>query len=167
MKVPSKAVTGPVDLTISKQHVNTPLSGESGEFTVLQHASFTGISAGSGYRGATITLKGEGFVGTEEKPLKVYFGDAEAKVVSSTDKEIVIIVPEEATDGDNGVMVETAYELIEAVQVFNVLPSPKITNVSSSEEYIGAEVTITGENLPGRSKEYKSTVWWWRSYYRF
>ena len=152
VKVPSKAVTGPVDLTISKQHVNTPLSGESGEFTVLQHASFTGISAGSGYRGATITLKGEGFVGTEEKPLKVYFGDAEAKVVSFTDKEIVIIVPEEATDGDNGVMVETAYELIEAVQVFNVLPSPKITNVSSSEEYIGAEVTITGENFPEEVK---------------
>ena len=72
VKVPSKAVTGPVDLTISKQHVNTPLSGESGEFTVLQHASFTGMSAASGYRGATITLKGEGFVGTEEKPVKVY-----------------------------------------------------------------------------------------------
>lgn len=148
VKVPSKAVTGPVDLTISKQHVNTPLSGEAGEFTVLQHASFTGMSAASGYRGATITLKGEGFVGTEEKPVKVYFGDAEARVVSSTDKEIVIIIPEEATDGDNGVMVETAYELIEAVQVFNVLPSPKITNVSSTEEYIGAEVTITGENFP-------------------
>lgn len=148
VKVPAKATTGPIDLTISKQHVNTPLSGESGNFTVLQHASFTGISAEIGYRGAKVTLKGEGFIGTEEKPLKVYFGDAEAEVVSSTDKEIVIIVPQEATDGDNGVMVETTYELIEAVHVFNVLPSPKITNVSSSQEYIGAEITITGENFP-------------------
>lgn len=148
VKVPAKAATGPIDLAISKQHVNTPLSGESGNFTVLQHASFTGISAETGYRGAKVTLKGEGFVGTEEKPLKVYFGDAEAEVVNSTDKEIVIIVPQEATDGDNGVMVETTYELIEAVHVFNVLPSPKITNVSSSQEYIGAEITITGENFP-------------------
>lgn len=148
VKVPAKATTGPVDLTISKQHVNTPLSGESGKFTVLQHASFTGVSAESGYRGAKVTLKGEGFIGTGEKPLKVYFGDVEAEVVSSTDTEIVIIVPEEATTGDNGVMVETAYELIEAVYVFNVLPSPKITGVSSNEEYIGAEVTITGENFP-------------------
>ena len=148
VKVPAKATTGPVDLTISKQHVNTPLSGESGKFTVLQHASFTGVSAESGYRGAKVTLKGEGFIGTEEKPLKVYFGDVEAEVVSSTDTEIVIIVPEEATTGDNGVMVETAYELIEAVYVFNVLPSPKINSVSSNEEYIGAEVTITGENFP-------------------
>ncbi len=148
VKVPAKATTGPVDLTISKQHVNTPLSGESGKFTVLQHASFTGVSAESGYRGAKVTLKGEGFIGTGEKPLKVYFGDVEAEVVSSTDTEIVIIVPEEATTGDNGMMVETAYELIEAVYVFNVLPSPKITGVSSNEEYIGAEVTITGENFP-------------------
>lgn len=151
-KVPAKAVTGPIDLTISKQRVNTPLSTGSGEFTVLQHASFTEMSAVSGYRGATVTLKGEGFVGTDEKPLKVYFGDTEAEVVSSTNEEIVIIVPEEATNGDNAVMVETAYELIEAVQVFNVLPSPRITSVSSTEEYIGAEVTITGENFPEEVK---------------
>lgn len=155
VKVPAKATTGPVDLTISKQHVNTPLSGESGKFTVLQHASFTGVSAESGYRGAKITLQGEGFVGTDEKPLKVYFGDVEAEVVSFTDTEIVIIVPEEATTGDNGVMVETAYELIEAVYVFNVLPSPKITAVSSSEEYIGAEITITGENFPEKAENVK------------
>lgn len=155
VKVPAKATTGPVDLTISKQHVNTPLSGESGKFTVLQHASFTGVSAESGYRGAKITLQGEGFVGTDEKPLKVYFGDIEAEVVSYTDTEIVIIVPEEATTGDNGVMVETAYELIEAVYVFNVLPSPKITAVSSSEEYIGAEITITGENFPEKAENVK------------
>lgn len=155
VKVPAKAATGPVDLTISKQHVNTPLSGESGNFTVLQHASFTGISTETGYRGAKVTLTGEGFVGTDEKPLKVYFGDAEAEVVSSTDKEIVIIVPQEATNGDNGVMVETAYELIEAVHVFNVLPSPKITNVSSSQEYIGAEITITGENFPEEAENVK------------
>ncbi|WP_294548047.1 IPT/TIG domain-containing protein [uncultured Bacteroides sp.] len=157
VKVPVKATTGSVDLTISKQHVNTPLSGESGKFTVLQHASFTGVSAESGYRGAKITLQGEGFVGTDEKPLKVYFGDVEAEVVSYTDTEIVIIVPEEATDGDNGVMVETAYELIEAVHVFNVLPSPKIINVSSSEEYIGAEITITGENFPEKAENVKVT----------
>ena len=155
VRVPAKAATGPVDLTISKQHVNTPLSGESGVFTVLQHASFTEMSVGSGYRGAKITLKGEGFVGTVEKPLKVYFGDVEAEVVSSTDKEIVILVPQEATDGDNGVMVETAYELIEAVYVFNVLPSPRITHVSSREEYIGAEVTITGENFPEEAENVK------------
>ncbi|QIU95269.1 IPT/TIG domain-containing protein [Bacteroides faecium] len=155
VKVPAKATTGPVDLTISKQHVNTPLSGESGKFTVLQHASFTGVSSESGYRGAKVTLKGEGFIGTGEKPLKVYFGDVEAEVVSSTDTEIVIIVPEEATTGDNGVMVETAYELIEAVYVFNVLPSPKITGVSSNEEYIGAEVTITGENFPEEAGDVK------------
>ena len=155
VKVPAKATTGPVDLTISKQHVNTPLSGESGKFTVLQHASFTGVSAESGYRGAKITIQGEGFVGTDEKPLKVYFGDVEAEVVSFTDTEIVIIVPEEATTGDNGVMVETAYELIEAVYVFNVLPSPKITAVSSSEEYIGAEITITGENFPEKAENVK------------
>lgn len=155
VKVPAKAATGPIDLAISKQHVNTPLSGESGNFTVLQHASFTSISAETGYRGAKVTLKGEGFVGTEEKPLKVYFGDAEAEVVSSTDKEIVIIVPQEATDGDNGVMVETAYELIEAVHVFNVLPSPKITNVSSTQEYIGAEIIITGENFPEEAENVK------------
>ena len=147
-KVPAKAVTGPIDLTISKQHVNTPLSTGSGEFTVLQHASFTEMSAVSGYRGATVTLKGEGFVGTDEKSLKVYFGDTEAEVVSSTNEEIVIIVPEEATNGDNAVMVETAYELIEAVQVFNVLPSPVITEVSSESDYVGATVTITGENFP-------------------
>ncbi|WP_163270010.1 IPT/TIG domain-containing protein [Dysgonomonas sp. 511] len=138
VEVPEGAATGKINLQISEQKVNTP-----DEFTVLERATFTGLSPESGFRKGQVTLTGTNFGGNVEG-MTVLFGDKQATVVSCTNEEIVVTVPADAVIGSNVVSVETPYEKIETTQTFTVLPTPTVTSVSPAASYVGGTVTITG-----------------------
>lgn len=149
--VPKDAVTGPIKLQISKQEdINMPE-----DFTVLAHADFDELPWKSGYRGSRITLKGKNFVGKMANGavggtdgIKVFFEKIEAQIVSCTDTEIVVIVPESVEEGENVISIETPYEKVSMTRKFTILPTPTINKISATEGYVGAVITFTGENLP-------------------
>lgn len=141
IEVPEGAASGYIKLQISQQKVNTP-----DEFTVLERATFTGLSPESGYRKSQVTLTGTNF-GTDKSTITVLFGEKQATVVSCTNEEIVVTVPEDAEVGENVVTVKTSYETIETTQTFTVLPTPVVSTVSPANGYVGTEIVIAGNNF--------------------
>lgn len=141
IEVPQDAISGYIKLQISQQKVNTP-----DEFLVVKRATFTGISSENGYRKSQVTLKGTNF-GINKDAITVLFGEKQATILSCSNEEIVVVVPEDGLFGENIVSVKTPYETIATTHTFTINPTPTVTNISPSSGYVGTDVTLKGSNF--------------------
>jgi hypothetical protein len=100
--------------------------------------------------GTIVVIQGQGFNGL----LKVYFNefDAPFNIALNTDKNITILIPEdaptEATDPNvtNNIRIITDHG--EATYQFSIVaPPPAITGASNENALPGAEIVLTGTNL--------------------
>lgn len=93
--VPSFAVSGPISLKLWN---NDPVISTQ-SFTYLPGIEISSYSSEKGIKGDPLTIIGKNF-GTDTSAITVYFHDGvEADIVSLTDTEIVVTIPE---DGESG-----------------------------------------------------------------
>src|SRR5581483_10167308 len=99
-KVPQNATSGPVTVQIGNATSNTL------EFTVEQPPTITGISPNNGQAGQwPITISGSGFGDHKSNSSVMFWGDVPADVISWSENEIQVIVPDAATTGPISVQV--------------------------------------------------------------
>jgi len=99
-KVPQNATSGPVTVQIGNATSNTL------EFTVEQPPTITGISPNNGQAGQwPITISGSGFGDHKSNSSVMFWGDVPADVISWSENEIQVIVPDDATTGPISVQV--------------------------------------------------------------
>jgi len=107
----------------------------------------SGLTPAIDYEGAIVTITGKDF-GTLPKAVKVSFGGVQATdIVSCTDNKIEVKVPVGGASGDVSLQIWT--HVVDKVGEFTVIPAPKITSISSSNQdpsvaSPGDIVTITG-----------------------
>ena len=130
--VPPGATTGRVSVTNAAGSANS-----SAVFRVLP--AITGISPSSGAPGSTVTITGT----TLSDPAEVRIGSVRASVVSSSDSEVVITVPSDATT--NLITVRTGAGTASSASVFEVIRPPTITAFTPAAAPTGTEVTIDGQ----------------------
>lgn len=98
----------------------------------------------SGPPGTMVTIKGSGF-STDASAITVTFDSLEAEVVSATETEIQVIVPEGA---ESGAIIISIGETYTSGPNFTVQKkSPGISSVEPDSGTIGTEVTINGMNF--------------------
>ncbi len=98
--VPQNATSGPVTVQIGNATSNTL------EFTVEQPPTITGISPNNGQAGQwPITISGSGFGDHKSNSSVMFWGDVPADVISWSENEIQVIVPDDATTGPISVQV--------------------------------------------------------------
>ncbi len=131
--VPDEAATGNVRMEVD----GTELAGP--EFTLLE-LTFESVAPQSAAVGAEITITGNTF-GTDPTKVEVLFNDIEATIVSMTDTEIKVLVPEGATSGTLTVLSEDDG----SGKPFNVIPS--IVGINPASGPKETLVTITGTNF--------------------
>ncbi|MDM8159319.1 IPT/TIG domain-containing protein [Labilibaculum sp. K2S] len=105
----------------------------------------TGFSPASGYAGTLITIEGSDF-GDYKNAVSVFFNGVESDlIVSCKDDEIVAQVPDGAISGKISLKVWT--EIIDSIGSYIVIPSSKVSYLSSERGKPGDEVSIIGEKF--------------------
>lgn len=111
----------------------------------------TGMSPGMAFPTQRITITGADF-GTETEPVKVYFNGVLAdSVLSCTDNQIIVKVPDDAISGKITLTIWT--HTIDSIGNFIVMPLPTLESVISKGGIApniampGDEVWITGKNF--------------------
>ena len=148
IKVPTYAQSGEVKVTVNSVTSNGIF------FQVLNEdgspagppATITSLSPNSGYYGTQVTINGSGF-GNSQGTSTVTFNLAYAtNVISWSNTQIVVNVPNNATSGN---VVVTVNGVPSNDVRFDVLtpPNPTIKNLSPSTGTVGTTVTITGVNF--------------------
>lgn len=97
--------------------------------------------------GTQITLKGSDF-GELKGAITVYFNGVaapQANIISVTNEEIIVIVPDNATTGK--ITLKIWKNTKEFGDIFEFIPGAKITAVDKQRAKAGDVVTITGENF--------------------
>lgn len=118
------------------------------ELITFPPITFTGFSPTTGYPGTPITITGTNF-GDVMQAAKISFNEADVdlytEVVSYTDTEMVVLVPEYAGDGpiDLSVWTNTA----QSPTSFTYLPGVEIKGLSSDEAVVGDQISIFGANF--------------------
>ena len=153
VKAPKAEKAGAVDVTIVNPDGTTVTvaDGYTYDEEIIEKLEIYTVSPNSGYiiGGSKVTITGDRI----EAGAKVYFGDVEAKVDTTTsttkrtvtvpavDKEGMVNVTIENPDGETAVLTD-AYEYLP-------LPAPTITSISPNEGKLagGEIVTITGTGL--------------------
>lgn len=96
--------------------------------------------------GTEITIAGQNLSGAD---LVVSFNGIAATVLSASDTEIVVVVPETATDGS--ISVEVNGEIVSSSTTFDVTPAtqpaPVINDFTPAEGAVATPVTINGINF--------------------
>ncbi|TXN36775.1 hypothetical protein FVB32_00375 [Flagellimonas hymeniacidonis] len=93
--------------------------------------------------GTTVTITGTNFNGVPVNN-RVTFGGVLAQVVTATETELTVVVPEGATTGP--ISIAKAKFVVEG-PVFTVFPAPVITELSATGAAVGETVIITGQNF--------------------
>lgn len=163
VKVPENAQSGKINVEISGMQVNVPLTNG---FTVLKHATVSGLVTDEGYPGGIISVKG-----TELKPalleevevqsMKVVLlqGDktisAEVDGTQTTNELVVAKLPEDIQPGDYVVMVSTSFEevAVDAPLAFKVKEKPVVTSLSANQAYNGSKLVFNCEHIDGVTAE--------------
>lgn len=94
--------------------------------------------------GATVSIAGSNF-GDRTEPVSVNFSGIAGEIVTVTDNEITVLVPEEAVTGELTVKVWLSEKAFE--EGFIVIPGAKITSYSSTSVSPGDIVSIIGMNF--------------------
>ncbi len=93
--------------------------------------------------GTTVTITGTNFNGVPVNN-RVTFGGVLAQVLTATENELTVVVPEGATTGP--ISIAKAKFVVEG-PVFTVFPAPVITELSATGAAVGETVIITGQNF--------------------
>lgn len=146
VKVPEFATTGNVTLKINDTEIVTDevftVKEKEPEVTELL---VTGFSPMEGYAFNEVTISGYNF-GSSVNGVKIEFNGVEAEeIVSVSDNEMKVIVPEGATTGP--IKVKVASEEYTTTDVFTCNEGATITSISPTEAWAGDIITITGENF--------------------
>lgn len=163
VKVPENAQSGKINVEISGIQVNVPLTNG---FTVLKHATVSGLVAGEGYPGGVISVKGSELKpalleDVEVQPMKVLLvqGDktisAEVDGTQTTNELVVAKLPEDIQPGDYVVTVSTSFEEVatDAPLAFKVKEKPVVTSLSANSAHNGDELIFSCEHIDGVTAE--------------
>lgn len=163
VKVPENAQSGKIEVEISGIQVNVPLING---FTVLKHATVSGLVASEGYSGGIISVKGTELKPTlleevEVQPMKVLLvqGDktisAEVDGTQTTNELVLAKLPEDIQPGDYVVMVSTSFEEVatDAPLAFKVKEKPVVKSLSANKAYNGSELVFNCEHIDGVTAE--------------
>lgn len=163
VKVPENAQSGKINVEISGIQVNVPLTNG---FTVLKHATVSGLVAGEGYPGGVISVKGSELKpalleDVEVQPMKVLLvqGDktisAEVDGTQTTNELVVAKLPEDIQPGDYVVTVSTSFEEVatDAPLAFKVKEKPVVTSLSANSAHNGDELIFNCEYIDGVTAE--------------
>lgn len=163
VKVPENAQSGKINVEISGIQVNVPLTNG---FTVLKHATVSGLVAGEGYPGGVISVKGSELKpalleDVEVQPMKVLLvqGDktisAEVDGTQTTNELVVAKLPEDIQPGDYVVTVSTSFEEVatDAPLAFKVKEKPVVTSLSANSAHNGDELIFNCEHIDGVTAE--------------
>lgn len=163
VKVPENAQSGKINVEISGIQVNVPLTNG---FTVLKHATVSGLVAGEGYPGGVISVKGSELKpalleDVEVQPMKVLLvqGDktisAEVDGTQTTNELVVAKLPEDIQPGDYVVTVSTSFEEVatDAPLAFKVKEKPVVTSLSANSAHNGDELIFNCEHIDGATAE--------------
>lgn len=159
VKVPENATSGKIKLEISGKNVSLPLTNG---FTVLQHATVTGLVSTEGYAGGNIEIGGTNLLpellekGVELKPIKVTLNKGvdviELKVNEETDNErIVAKLPENISAGEYTVSVSTSFEdiITDSPLKYTIKEKPAVTDVTPDKAHVGTTIQIACDNIEG------------------
>jgi RHS repeat-associated protein len=102
VNVPQGATTGPLTVVVN----GVPSSAMT--FTVVDPASISSVSPGSGPIGSSVTVTGDGFGPTQSDSVLTFDGAPAASIVSWSNTQIVAIVPSGASTGPVTVTVANA-----------------------------------------------------------
>ena len=99
----------------------------------------------TGYAGQYVTITGENF-GDAIGAVKVFFGGVASDSIKSVDNNNILVkVP---SNGLSGIIKVEYFTKSDTTKVaYTILPSAKITNISTDKAQIDEEVVITGENF--------------------
>lgn len=163
VKVPENAQSGKINVEISGMQVNVPLTNG---FTVLKHATVSGLVTDEGYPGGIISVKGTELKPAlleevEVQPMKVVLlqGDktisAEVDGTQTTNELVVAKLPEDIQPGDYVVMVSTSFEevAVDAPLAFKVKEKPVVTSLSANQAYNGSKLVFNCEHIDGVTAE--------------
>jgi hypothetical protein len=101
--------------------------------------------------GQTVTLSGSGF-GTDAAKVTVHFGDAAGTVVSASDTEVAVTIPDAAvpaTSSDVNITLEARGGRSNVIS-FKILAAPRVTSLTPDVAMPGDEITAKGRNLAGK-----------------
>ena len=135
--VPVGATTGNVVVTVGG------VASNGVNFTVVPTASITSLSTTSGPVGTPVTISGTNFGSTQGSSTVTFNGTA-ATVTSWSAASLVTSVPTGATTGN---VVVTVGGVASNGVNFTVVPTPRITSLSTTSGPVGTPVTITGTNF--------------------
>ncbi|WP_291558855.1 IPT/TIG domain-containing protein [Bacteroides sp.] len=146
VKVPEDATSGNVTLQIN----GTELVTEEA-FTVKEpepevtELLVTGFSPMEGYAFNEVTISGYNF-GSSVNSVTVEFNGVEAEeILSVSDREIKVVVPDGATTGL--IKVKVSSEEYTTTDEFVCNEGATVTSVSPAEAWAGELITLTGENF--------------------
>tara|TARA_R110001592_G_C13183879_1_gene751315 strand:+ start:5916 stop:7268 length:1353 start_codon:yes stop_codon:yes gene_type:complete len=118
------------------------------ELKTFLDITLTSFSPTSGYPGTPITITGTNF-GEVKQAAKISFSDAsvniDTEIVSYTDTEMVVLVPEYAGTGRIDLSVWTNNVL--SSSDFTYLPGVEISSLSKEASIPGEQITIFGSNF--------------------
>lgn len=157
VKVPENAKNGKIKLVIAGKEVSVPLTKG---FTVLQHATVTGLVSNEGYAGGNIEIKGTNLSpklleeNVELNPIKVVLSKGETKYElenvkdETTDNKIVAKLPDDIAADTYIVSVSTSFEDVSAL-TYTVKAKPEFTDISANQAHVGTVIDITCSNIDG------------------
>jgi hypothetical protein len=116
----------------------------------------SGLAPDSGFPGSYVTISGKNF-DTLTGAVKVWFGSILAdSVISCTNNQIIVKVPDDAVSGKVSLKVWTNLE--DSIGTFSVVPAPAYSMISTDRAKAGAIVTITGDNFGSDASKVKVLI---------
>lgn len=105
--------------------------------------AITGFSPESGKPGESVTITGSNLSGATS----VAFGTAEATIVSNTDSEIVITIPDNAVASVISVTTEGGVATTQGIFDVIIIGAVAVSEVSAKSAQVGETVTLTGTDM--------------------
>jgi hypothetical protein len=146
VEVPTGATSGPFTVAVT----GAGEAASAASFTVFAELTIAGFAPTNGAVGTRITMQGAGFVPAPTSPRtpngnQVTINGAPARVISSTETEIVFEVAQGTTSGPVEVLARGVRR--RARDPFRITTPPVVQRFAPSSGAPGAEVTIYGLNF--------------------
>lgn len=144
--VPASATTGPISVTTNQ---STAMSSSAFQVSNTNSApQISSFSPTSGTAGTSVTINGSGF----STASGVAFNGAAASFKTSSDSQIVAVVPNGATTGAISVTNPSGTATSSAAfSVTQQSTAPKISSFTPTSGSVGISVTISGSGFTGAS----------------